>query len=655
MTDSQSSVRTLSSAGRSIVLRCPPANYYIQRLRDCEPYTFVKINHGYWELVLAYERLGSSERGDPKAVDRRFGRSLMFEGGFYDEFQEMLGALPRAAQLHFGVSPFAHNGSLEIEGTPLDLPGVIELISRTMDPGVPLYDGVVMKHAALEGRLRDFKDAVAPYPVVLVGPKHLKIAMAGWGSSLHHVVIDAKHAKRERDDILAQLRALRSDIEGKVVVVLQASVLAPWLALKCSDRWHDTFFLDMGRALDALDPRVLLSQPWGALYRYQLEVMAGLEAPTAVPGIFPPPVEAHEWGASSDVVAKARAPGVRPVRFIEEKPVDHVLVESLLKSSEQTGQWSNFGPVSRTLEEHARNWMRVPQDMSVVACSSGTSALHALVRLYEYLHRKRLRWVVPSFNFPCAIQGPLADATVLDTDASGMLDLKQLRALDPNSFDGVVLTNLFERPLHLARFEEACNELGKVLVVDAATGFDAERDAWVAHAISLHHTKPWGMGEGGLAVVPSEHEKSFRSLINFGTYSRQVTGRFSTNAKMSDFAAAFCLQRLRDFEYLQPHYHGQYRRLLNVGRKCGLRPLHSEVSVRFLGGTPASVPLVSEISFPIERLENSHFTVRRYYRPLEDNPNAKSIYDRLVCVPCHPGMASIADEHIMEVLARVSS
>jgi dTDP-4-amino-4,6-dideoxygalactose transaminase len=207
----------------------------------------------------------------------------------------------------------------------------------------------------------------------------------------------------------------------------------------------------------------------------------------------------------------------------------------------------------------------------------------------------------------------------------------------------------------LAPWVSFCRDRGKVLLCDAAVAFDGAHRVPGADSppeiVSFHHTKPWGMGEGGCAMVPRAHEDVFRSLINFGIFRRQATGARSTNAKLSDFAAAFILQRLRDFPCIADRYRAQYARIADVGRRSGFTVLDAAPHVGTARATPASVPLLAPRPIPLEALGNETVTLRKYYAPLAaDCPVAADLYARIVNVPCHPGMEGLETAQISAAL-----
>jgi dTDP-4-amino-4,6-dideoxygalactose transaminase len=345
------------------------------------------------------------------------------------------------------------------------------------------------------------------------------------------------------------------------------------------------------------------------------------------------------------------------IAFVEPKRPDYEMIQELLARSEASGVWSNFGPVSLQLEETVAEILNVPSARRVIACANGTVALHGLVHLYEHLAGHPLRWVVSAFTFHAQRQGPLGAAQVLDCDAQGFLDLDELAALPTESYDGIVVTNLFGTALHVERYEELAARAGKILLFDSATCFGSTHHGepfgslGAGEIFSFHHTKPCGFGEGGCAVVPAELEDTFRSLVNFGLYKGIDTGSSSSNGKMSDVAAAFILDRLRRREAIQAAHLEQFRRLASIARDLGLALLVD-------GGAEGVFPNLVPILFPYpvrpDRLSGRPLVVHKYYRPLAPRPRADAIYERVVCFPCHGGVARVSDDDLRATLSALA-
>jgi dTDP-4-amino-4,6-dideoxygalactose transaminase len=354
-------------------------------------------------------------------------------------------------------------------------------------------------------------------------------------------------------------------------------------------------------------------------------------------------------------LAASRHRPAYPVSFIEQKLPDFQQLPEILRLSANTGIWTNFGPVSSLLESAIEQHLNLSPTHAVVMCSSGTAALLSLIGLKEYRAQRRLRWVVSAFGFRASCLGPLAGARVLDCGETGILDLDTLRRLHPESWDGVVVTNVFGLKTDLREYIALCRDRGKELIVDNAgllDGFVRDDPHSIAEEIlSFHQTKPWGMGEGGCAVLPKAQAAAFRALINGGDGLCREARLWASNSKISDVSCALILQRLLQAPEWSCGYREQARRILQIAVRAGLEQL-APMDLTTL--TPPHLPMLALDSVTEADLVGAPFVMQKYYEPLgEDCPAAAAIYDRIVNIPCHPDMALLTDEEIRAALARL--
>ncbi len=270
-------------------------------------------------------------------------------------------------------------------------------------------------------------------------------------------------------------------------------------------------------------------------------------------------------------------------------------------------------------------------------CASGTAALHSLVNMHHWLSGKPIKWVTSNFGFACTMQGPLSTATIIDCDLVGMLDLNQI----PTSCEGLVVTNIFGTMNNCNHYRNFC-ENGITLIVDSATAYDQEHAA--NEIVSFHQTKPWGMGEGGCAIIEKRYKELFKTLINFGI-TKDNTFSLATNGKISDIACALIYQRVEKMESLSPEYKKQYRRIADIAGLLDFNVLGE------CAGTPPHVPLVSPL--PVSNLSNPFVKLQKYYRPQINTPQATRLYEHMVNFPCHPGVADLSKADIKKCLKRV--
>lgn len=332
-----------------------------------------------------------------------------------------------------------------------------------------------------------------------------------------------------------------------------------------------------------------------------------------------------------------------PVRFIEDKPPDWLRVQELLALSAYAGRSTNFGPVQHRLATHAASMLALEADRTVVTTSSGTAALHALTGAYAAKAGRPLIWAISAYGHASTCMGPLdGQVLVVDCDQTGLIDISLLSTLRPESWDGLIATDLFGAQPDFSQLAELCAAAGKPMIIDAAVSFPASRPASVrvSEIVSFHHTKPWGYGEGGCAVVDASLADAIRALVNFGQGNDPGFARFAGNGKMSDIAAAFILQRLESLENWAGGFRFQRQRITELALSEGLsvlvRPDPDVIAPH--------VPVLARGAIALPELPPAPFAVAKYYRPLDGGCRvAMDLYARIVNVPCHPGMARVDD------------
>ena len=365
------------------------------------------------------------------------------------------------------------------------------------------------------------------------------------------------------------------------------------------------------------------------------------------------------------ISVKARRQQVLPSRnrrlsripFIEKKFPDLHELGEMLQPCAHSGQWTNFGPISCLLESALARHLKLHPSRAVVMCSSATAALLTLAAVKNHRAGRRLRWVISAYGFRSTRLGLLADALVLDCDERGMLDLAALAALDPQAWDGVVVTNVFGLTPDIRGYLDLCRRLGKELILDNAgllDGFPRQNSSGCADEIlSFHQTKPWGMGEGGCGILTNDDAQVFRQFTNLGKGLDQASWEGASNSKISDFSCALILQRLLQAGRWAPGYQAQARRVVRIAAELGLRPLAPMDLTRLI---PPHVPLLATDPVAEEDLENETLTLHKYYAPLSGAARqAGRIYERIVNVPCHPDLAELSDEELASCLQVVTA
>ncbi len=348
----------------------------------------------------------------------------------------------------------------------------------------------------------------------------------------------------------------------------------------------------------------------------------------------------------------AREPivGSRRVKFIEAKQPDMDLVDALLDECRAVNHWANFGPLHDRLAAEYAEHMNLPAGVALTPCANGGIALELLARaLAAEAGKPALRWVGSAFSFKNLGRGYFADMTFLDCDRRGVLDLAALEKLPPDSYDGIVVTNPFGMHSGFEDFIRFARATGKKLLIDNAAGIDRHVPDWPWQAFSLHHTKPYGMGEGGLALAPAESREFLRLLINYDKAPSDPS-HWLNNGKISDISCAFLIARLRRAGQWEPAYMEQRQRVLDISAGFGLSSLLP------VDGAPPTTSLPILFGAPVEATATAptnHVDIARQYEPLAPLARVRELHAQMVNFPTHPDMCALTDTRIAEDIERL--
>lgn len=351
------------------------------------------------------------------------------------------------------------------------------------------------------------------------------------------------------------------------------------------------------------------------------------------------------------------------VEFVGNKPIDTKSILEAMAPSIAQNRHTNFGPVVDELERVLLALNGGNPHRSACATASATLGLQAVVATFDNTNGRRLKWAVNDFGFFTSFAGPFHDQLRVPCEANGMISLKALERVPTESYDAILATNVFGLHEDFTALFDFARANQKALLIDNAAGFralapyhtkaDADDPLLWAEVVSFHHTKPWGMGEGGAVFLPESMKETCRAAINFGVGGgRQLKDtRLCTNGKMSEIAAAQTLLRVQAVDSWEPGHRQQAERLLRLGRIAGLKPLVSILPARAVAG---QIPFLSNQAVTYEQLDNPVFRILKYYRPsVASGEVAHSLFRHILNVPCHSEMATLSDDDILGVLRSI--
>lgn len=339
------------------------------------------------------------------------------------------------------------------------------------------------------------------------------------------------------------------------------------------------------------------------------------------------------------------------VSYIQKKEIHHERVKELLADSISVNQFTNNGPVKRKLESFLHGLLKIDESKKVVCVSNGTAACHALMYHYEKIAKRRLKWIVPSFTFPTPVVSNAFNTKIVDISSTTYsIDINE-KLLE--NFDGVILTNLFGTVTPIDEWVKYCHESNKILIFDnASSPMTFYRNANIcnfgnASFGSLHHTKFLGFGEGGFVVVPCEEYDSINRILNFGFTSQRIHDPLSSNFKMSDVTAAYCLSHVETYS-VKRHREIQ-KTLINEMKKIGIKVFNIDNDL--CDYTLGNLPLLFDQKIDPMSFRDLSVEANKYYKPLTSHKNAKSVFSKIINLPLHEGLT----DYEMEMMCKASN
>lgn len=675
----------------------PGFGHVLQLMKGNDRFAYCKINHGFWERLARLEKHGIARDNilttPGKTLDKKLGigGSMFAEGGM---LAELLGFMRDAAHpsvgMHFVASLVPWPASDRIEGTPYEIRAICEALIEHFVPAVHRenvvekgFSGHEFKVAAITGGLHKFTEALHDRDVIFIGNDSNRALIDALGlASLTTIIVDARQARLERAKVFEQLCSALEAHQGEarlpVVIGAAGGSLTTWLAFKAWDKFARFQFVDFGGTLAAFSPETAMRLNWTRVYQRQLAAaLPKLNAP--LPGAErcftrryglrdPKLVELAIEAGVPDPVSKDElsAPFSQgPIQFIENKIYDHQRMAELLSLSIRANHHANGGPVAALLEKMVASVTNLPAQRRVIAVNNGTSALHLACGLHALQAQSPgFRWVASAFNFFSCKVGPLSETQIIDCDAQGRFDFDALKALPLSSYDGVIYTNVFATQSNWDDVAEFCSRHGKSFVVDNATGlFDRPASSREKNApietISAHHTKPWGVGEGGFILCDADQEDTIRALVNYAARLPDSAEFCASNFKLSDLSAAAIIDRLERMPYWRQFYKFQERRMKSLIIDTGLdiRPFAGHIETKSpLAHTAFLAPVPVDID-----AASGPVILRKYYRPLVPKdpsatpiPNAQHLFDHVFSLSNAPEMRLAKNEDIIaQIVAMV--
>ncbi len=255
--------------------------------------------------------------------------------------------------------------------------------------------------------------------------------------------------------------------------------------------------------------------------------------------------------------ADSDPPPVNVALLVPDMPPADELVPYLVEI-DHNKWYSNFGPLCLAFEKqlHTHFFPELPADSRrLVSCSNGTAAIElALIALGL---PAGARVLLPAFTFPATAT---AVVRVGLTPVFADVDEKSWQLTPAIAFhmaarfdvDAVLPVATLGMPHHALSWQTFSQETGIPVVIDAAAALGVQETCpGVTVCYSLHATKAFGVGEGGVIIAADNAMgERIRHMANFG-FSAGVIVYAGGNYKLSEYHAAVGLAQFNRLPLLQ--------------------------------------------------------------------------------------------------------
>jgi dTDP-4-amino-4,6-dideoxygalactose transaminase len=340
---------------------------------------------------------------------------------------------------------------------------------------------------------------------------------------------------------------------------------------------------------------------------------------------------------------------------------------SLLEEIHKSGWYSNFGPLVRRFEGRLLDKFGAADESCVTCCSATAGLSAALVAT-----GRTGQVLLPAFTFAAslgAVRAAGMTPIVADVDAqTWALHAPVLeRALAETGASAVMLVTPFGMQRNWEAELAVCRERGAAVVIDSAAGLGGPRAASnfgedVFEVFSLHATKPFAVGEGGLIFAHQSRDAALRSVLNFAlnSHARPEGPVWGFNGKMSEFHAAIGLVQFDRFGEMVARrraFAGVYRdQLARYPELVCPQDMNCAPWQCF----PVLLPTLTAAERFIEVAAAAGVEIRRYYRPSLSNwpatqcfepcPVAEDLADRLCVLPVRAVSAGDELDQIVDIV-----
>jgi dTDP-4-amino-4,6-dideoxygalactose transaminase len=216
-------------------------------------------------------------------------------------------------------------------------------------------------------------------------------------------------------------------------------------------------------------------------------------------------------------------------------------------------QWlTNMGPLSLELEDRIAYMLGVKHCICVCNATIGLKLVQRALNLKGEV-------IIPSFTFIATahtLRWQRIDPVFCDVRMEDhLIDPTKIEELITPRTSAIMAVPIWGQPCDYKTLQAIADKYSLKLIFDSAHAFGCKlEDKYLggfgdAEVFSFHATKVFSTGEGGAITTNSDElAVKLRSMRNFGFEKKDTVINIGTNAKMSEFAAAYGLVHLDELD-----------------------------------------------------------------------------------------------------------
>ncbi len=321
-----------------------------------------------------------------------------------------------------------------------------------------------------------------------------------------------------------------------------------------------------------------------------------------------------------------------------------------LEEIDRNRWYSNSGPLEHLFEARLASYFDIAESQ-VICVSNCTLGLEIALRMTA---RYRSGYcLMPSFTFVATAHAAVSaglEPYFLDVD-------RNTWALDPDAIQdrlskiegqiaAVMPVAPFGASSDLGRWTAFARKTGIPVVLDAAASFDKAGGDRIPLVLSLHATKAFGIGEGGVVLCKNEDlANNIRAGRNFGFLEGRSANLTGTNAKLSEYSAAVGLAALDHWKETRQEFLAVAQRYSDIFSGVGglrLGPGFSQETANSTCNIQFEAPIASHV---VKHLASEGIEARKWWNngchnepifskyPREDLQDTQFLADRVVGLP----------------------